>query len=452
MYHFATMTDHGLRIYDSILDMLSGPDNPTPLVRLTKVVPYRHTQVYAKLEWYNPFGAVKDRIAANLLLDAEKKGILKPGEKSLVEPTSGNTGLGLAMMANAHGYSLKTPLSKKIPQEKRAVLRFFGADVVELDDELCPAPGAPEGAIAYARQTARMPDFYMLDQYRNEANPESHYKTTGPEIWKQTKNKVTHFAAGLGTCGTVTGTGRFLKEKNRAVKVLGVHPKEGHDIPGVRSLVQLQQTELFRPKEYDGTTEVSNEEAYALTQRLVREECVIAGPSSGMALAGALKMVPDEPGNLLVVIFPDNIFKYASSVMRHFPSLFPPASAEAANPLNARLYDEMVAHAKTSRDAVDVDEARRMIERESTFVLDVRSPDKYAEGHVPGAVNIPLADLGASAARLPQDKDAPILTVCNRGNISANGMLYLKSLGYSHVKTLSGGTNAWVAEGLPTES
>jgi rhodanese-related sulfurtransferase len=171
-----------------------------------------------------------------------------------------------------------------------------------------------------------------------------------------------------------------------------------------------------------------------------------------MALAGALKMVPDEPGNLLVVIFPDNIFKYASSVMRHFPSLFPPASAEAANPLNARLYDEMVAHAKTSRDAVDVDEARRMIERESTFVLDVRSPDKYAEGHVPGAVNIPLADLGASAARLPQDKDAPILTVCNRGNISANGMLYLKSLGYSHVKTLSGGTNAWVAEGLPTES
>jgi cysteine synthase/rhodanese-related sulfurtransferase len=447
------MTDHALRIYDSILDMLSGENNPTPLVRLNKVVPCRHTQVYAKLEWYNPFGAVKDRIAANLLFDAEKKGILKPGEKSLVEPTSGNTGLGLAMMANARGYSLKTPLSRKIPQEKRAVLRFFGADVVELDDELCPAPGAPEGAIAYARQTARMPDYFMLDQYRNEANPESHYKTTGPEIWKQTRNRVTHFAAGLGTCGTVTGTGRFLKEKNRAVKVLGVHPKEGHDIPGVRSLVQLQQTELFRPKEYDGLAEVSNEEAYALTQRLVREECVIAGPSSGMALAGALKLVPDEPGNLLVVIFPDNIFKYASSVMRHFPSLFPQAQA-APSPnaeRNARLYEEMVTHAKTSRDAVDVHAARTMIDSGSAFVLDVRTPEEYGAAHLPKAVNIPLADLGASAARLPKDKDQPILTVCNRGNISANGMLYLKSLGYSRVKSLSGGTNAWVAEGLPTE-
>jgi rhodanese-related sulfurtransferase len=299
-----------------------------------------------------------------------------------------------------------------------------------------------------------MPDYFMLDQYRNEANPESHYKTTGPEIWKQTGSRVTHFAAGLGTCGTITGTGRFLKEKNRAVKVLGVHPKEGHDIPGVRSLVQLQQTELFRPKEYDGLAEVTNEEAYALTQRLVREEQVIAGPSSGMALAGALRMVPDQPGNLLVVIFPDNIFKYASSVMRHFPSLFPPATAAAGapNPLDARLYDEMVAHAKTSRDAVEVGEARRLIEGARAFVLDVRSPDQYAAGHLPGAVNIPLADLGASAARLPQDRDAPILTVCNRGNISANGMLYLKSLGYSRVKTLSGGTNAWVAEGLPTES
>ncbi|HYV85567.1 MAG TPA: pyridoxal-phosphate dependent enzyme, partial [Patescibacteria group bacterium] len=180
------MNDHALRVYDSILGLLSSAENPTPLVRLTKVIPYRHTQVYAKLEWYNPFGAVKDRIAANLLDDAEKRGLVSPGAKKLVEPTSGNTGLGLAMMANAKGYEVRTPLSNKIPLEKRAVLRFFGADVIELNDELCPAPGAPEGAIAVARQTARMPDFHMLDQYRNEANPDSHYKTTGPEIWKQT--------------------------------------------------------------------------------------------------------------------------------------------------------------------------------------------------------------------------------------------------------------------------
>jgi len=120
------MNDHTLRVYDSILGLLSSEDNPTPLVRLTKVVPYRHTQVYAKLEWYNPFGAVKDRIAANLLDDAEKRGQITPGGKKLVEPTSGNTGLGLTMMANAKGYSVRTPLSNKIPLEKRAVLRFFG--------------------------------------------------------------------------------------------------------------------------------------------------------------------------------------------------------------------------------------------------------------------------------------------------------------------------------------
>jgi cysteine synthase/rhodanese-related sulfurtransferase len=449
------MNDHTLRVYDSILGLLSGEDNPTPLVRLTKVVPYRHTQVYAKLEWYNPFGAVKDRIAANLLEDAEKRGHVKPGEKKLVEPTSGNTGLGLAMMANAKGYALRTPLSNKIPLEKRAVLRFFGADVMELDDELCPAPGAPEGAIAVARQTARMPDFHMLDQYRNEANPEGHYKTTGPEIWKQTRQKVTHFAAGLGTCGTITGTGRFLKEKNGGIQVVGVHPAEGHDIPGVRSIVQLRQTELFRPEQYDHMVEVSNDEAYALCLRLVREECVIAGPSSGMALAGALKKVPDAPGNLLVVIFPDNIFKYASSVMRHFPALFPAAQAsapaQAQNEVAARLYDEMLKAAKTSRDAVTAGEARAMLGGGEAVAIDVRPAERYAAGHVPGAISIPLANIGASIAALPADKDRPIVCVCERGNASANAMIYLKALGYSRVKSMSGGTRAWVEAGYPTE-
>ena len=447
------MNDHTLRVYDSILGLLSNADNPTPLVRLRKVVPFQHTAVYAKLEWYNPFGAVKDRIAANLLDDAEKRGELKPGEKKLVEPTSGNTGLGLAMMANLKGYTLRTPLSNKIPLEKRAVLRFFGADVMELNDELCPAPGAPEGAIAVARQTARMPDFYMLDQYRNVANPESHYKTTGPEIWRQTGEKVTHFAAGLGTCGTITGTGRFLKEKKRGVQVIGVHPKEGHDIPGVRSLVQLQQTELFSPAEYDAMVEVTNEEAYALCLRLVREEGIIAGPSSGMALAGALRKVPDAPGNLLVVIFPDNIFKYASSVMRHFPALFP-AAAPAASPSSerdARQYEEMVAAAKTSRDAITPAAAKTLVETAGVVVLDVRPAERYAAGHVPGAKSIPLADLGQSLQSLPADKDQPIVTVCERGNASANAMVYLKALGYSNVKSLSGGTRAWIEAGYKTE-
>ena len=257
---------------------------------------------------------------AHLVADGEARRTVQAGQK-LVEPTSGNTGMALAMIANAKGYRLTTPLSSEIPLEKRTMLRFFGADVLELEDTLCPAPGAPEGAIARAMEIAARPGFHMLNQYVNEANPEAHYTTTGPEVWRQTEGKVTHFVAGLGTCGTITGTGRFLKEQSSAVQVLGVHPGEGHDIPGVRSLRQLQQTQLFRPDEYDGLVEVQNQDAFDLCLRLNREESIIAGPSSAMALAGAFELVPDEPGNLVVVVFPDSAFKYASSVVKHLPGL-----------------------------------------------------------------------------------------------------------------------------------
>jgi len=445
------MNDHILRVYDSVLGLLSGEANPTPLVRLTRTVPFRHTAVYAKLEWYNPFGSIKDRIAANLLADAEGRGLIAPHRQKLVEPTSGNTGLGLAMMANMREHEVHTPLSNRIPLEKRAVLRLFGADVIELDDELCPAPGAPEGAIAKAREMARRPGFHMLDQYRNEANPESHYRTTGPEIWKQTREKITHFVAGLGTCGTITGTGRFLKEKNKAIQVMGVHPAEGHDIPGVRSLVQLRQTELFKPDEYDRLIEISNDEAYALCLRLIREESLIAGPSSGMALAGALAMVPDEPGYVAVVMFPDNIFKYASSMMRHFPEVFPGVEAGSAPGAQraAARYNEMVTIARSSRDTVSIEEARALMDR-GAKVIDVRPARSYAAGHLPGAVNIPLRDL-AMSPDLPGDLDRPIVTVCDRGNISTDGMLALKAMGYSNVKNLNVGTEGWLRAGLPTE-
>ena len=241
------MNDHALRIYDSILRLQCDADNPTPLVRLNRVSPFAHTVVYAKLEWFNPFGAVKDRVAANLIADGEARQTVHAKQK-LVEPTSGNTGMALAMIANAKGYSLTTPLSSEIPLEKRTMLRFFGADVLELQDTLCPAPGAPEGAIAKAMEIGERPDVHMLNQYVNEANPDAHYKTTGPEIWRQTEGRVTHFVAGLGTCGTVTGTGRFLKEQRSGLQVLGVYPAEGHDIPGVRSLRQLQQTQLYRAR------------------------------------------------------------------------------------------------------------------------------------------------------------------------------------------------------------
>jgi len=447
--------DHSLRVYDSMLGLLSNEENPTPLVRLNKVVPYRHTQVYAKLEWYNPFGANKDRVAANLIRDGEERGVLGPGKK-LIEATSGNTGIGLAMIANAKGYTLDTPLSSEIPLEKRTVLRFFGTHVVELDDSLCPMPGAPEGAIARARQTAAtQAEYEALDQYANEANPDAHYRTTGPEVWRQTGGKVTHFVAGLGTCGTITGTGRFLKEKNSATKVLGVYPEEGHDIPGVRSQRQLAQTELFRPDEYDAQMEVSNRDAYEMTLRLNREESIIAGPSSGMALVGALRMVPDEPGNLVVIAFPDNIYKYASSIVRHFPELAPPRSAEkeSGQSTSDRALAEMIENLKNPYDTIRVKDLDTQLQSpQQPLVLDIRSPEMFAESHIPGSVNIPQDDLAKRGSELPENRDAPIVTVCNIGKFSKHATLFLKSKGYRNVRSAKGGLSEWVRKGLPTAS
>ena len=447
------MNDHARRVYDSILGLQCDADNPTPLVRLNRVIPFKHTQVYAKLEWFNPFGAVKDRVAANLLADGEARRSVGPNQK-LVEPTSGNTGMALAMLANVKGYTLTTPLSSEIPLEKRTMLRFFGADVMELQDTLCPAPGAPEGAIAKAMELGDRPDFHMLNQYVNEANPDAHYKTTGPEIWRQTGGEVSHFAAGLGTCGTITGTGRFLKEQRPDVQVLGVHPQDGHDIPGVRSLRQLEQTQLYRPDEYDHVIEVNDETAYELCLRLNREESITAGPSCSMALAGALRLVPDEPGNLLVVIFPDNAFKYASSFVKHLPGMAAaaPGAAAKSNPLLEKMRENVRGNDDLT---IDVDDAHDQWQAEKPFVLDVRPRDQYDEAHVPGAFNIPLAELGDDSqylAVLPRDRDAPILSVCQRGNASLSGLLFLKSLGYRNVRSMNGGTLAWREKGFATDS
>jgi cysteine synthase/rhodanese-related sulfurtransferase len=452
------------------LGLLSSEENPTPLVRLNRVIPFKHAKIYAKLEWYNPFGAVKDRVAANLIRDGEERGVLGSGKK-LVEATSGNTGLGLAMVGNARGYPLRTTLSAAIPLEKRTVLRFFGTDVQELDDALCPMPGAPEGAIATARETAAtQPDFVLLDQYQNLANPDAHVRTTGPEIWRQTEGRITHFVAGLGTCGTITGNGRFLKSKNPAVKIFGVYPEEGHDIPGVRSKRALGQTKLYFPHEYDGEIEITNREAYDLTLRLNREESIIAGPSSGMALAGALKLVPDEPGVVAVVIFPDNIFKYASSVLRHFPQLTPPpvvaAGSAAPTPGAAsvvsppsrtdQLMDEMLENLKNPYDSVAVtDLAKELANTDGAVkpvVVDVRPFEQFSVLHVPGAVNLPQSELSQRKTELPADRDTPIVMVCGVGKFSKNTTLYLKSMGYRRVRSLKGGISEWVRKQQPTET
>lgn len=295
----------------------------------------------------------------------------------------------------------------------------------------------------------------MPNQYENEANLDAHFRTTGPEIWRQTEGRVTHFVAGLGTCGTITGNARFLKGKNAGIQVIGVHPEEGHDIPGVRSLKQLELTKLFVPDEYDTLVEVSDGEAFAMCLRLNREESMIAGPSSAMALVGALKVVEDQPDAVVVIIFPDNSFKYASTFERHFPEV------RAARPLDGaqthepspkeQLFSTLVENSRNPHNTCEVDDLRAALESdEPPLLVDVRSEDEHAKQHVTGARNIPVAELAARRSELPERLEQPIVTVCNLGNLSISGMLVLQSLGYRNVRSLNGGTVEWAKQGLST--
>ena len=442
------MSDHSLRTYDSILDLLPSAENPTPIVRLQRVTGFAHAQVYAKLEWYNPFGAVKDRVAANLIRDAEQRG---EHLQNLVEPTSGNTGIGLAMVSNTRQYGFAATLSREIPLEKRTALRLFGTQLYELDDALCPMPGQPEGAMARATELGEQPGWTQLNQYQNPANPEAHYLSTGPEIWRQTGGAVTHFIASLGTCGTITGTGRFLKEKNPSVQVIGVHPTDGHDIPGVRSRRALALTDFFTPDEYVAIVEIDDQEAYGLCRRLHLEESIIAGPSCALALAGALRTVPDEPGVIAVVVFPDNAYKYLSSFRRHLPDLFPAEDATptpAANPFAEHL-DAAFALAKNGPDVIDVAEAKRLIDSGVT-VIDVRNADEVARVRIGQSVHLALPALSAGSLEgLPTDHSGPVVTICAAGTRSLYALLLLKAQGYHDVKSVAGGMGAWVEAGLP---
>jgi rhodanese-related sulfurtransferase len=304
-------------------------------------------------------------------------------------------------------------------------------------------------------ELAEKPEFHMLNQYENEANLEAHIRTTGPEIWRQTEGRITHFVAALGTCGTITGNGRYLKSKNPDVQVIGVHPEEGHDIPGVRSLKQLELTKLFVPQEYDAIVEVSDREAFDMCVRLNREESMIAGPSSAMALVGALKVIEDQPDAVVVIIFPDNSFKYASTFERHFPEMRAARPSDGAttgelSKKEQRFYD-LVENSRNPHNTCDVYALRADLESAAPpLVIDVRSEGLYASQHVTGALNIPVDELGARHGELPEERDHPIVTVCTRGNLSIQGMLALQSLGYRNVRSLNGGTIAWAEQGLST--
>ncbi len=314
--------DHRTRVYENVFEMLPDEENPTPLVRINRLNPAPDFPLYAKLEWANPFGSVKDRAAWEMLRDLEARGEIG-GQRGLVEPTSGNTGISLAAMARARGYQMRAVVPNKVPLEKKILLKIAGAELDVVSDELCPAPGLGDGSINLAKTYAKASSqkYALPNQYENAQNVAAHFRTTGPEIWKQTRGRITHLFVSLGTCGTVTGAGRFLRERNPGVKVIAVQPTEGHDVPGLRNVAQLSVSRLFDPSLIDDILEVDFHLAYTRALELCQNEGLLAGPSSGLILDGALQIVQRDKRGFGVMIFPDNIFKYTANMVKHIPGL-----------------------------------------------------------------------------------------------------------------------------------
>src|SRR5437667_8864685 len=313
---------HQTRVYNDVFELLPSEENPSPMVRINKMNPGPGFALEAKLEWYSPFGSVKDRAAWAMLRELEEKGEIGSG-RGLVEPTSGNTGISLAAMASARGYHLRAVVPNKIPLEKKVLLKIAGADLEVVNDALCPAPGLGDGSINLAKSHAKAQakKYAMPNQYENEQNVLAHERTTGPEIWRQTEGKVTHLFVSLGTCGTVSGTSRFLKSKNPEIKVVAVQPTEGHDVPGLRNVSQLGVSKLFDSSLVDDILEVEFRLAYTRAMELCQIEGLLAGPSSGLIYEGAHEIILRDKQGFGVMIFPDNMFKYTSNMMKHIPSL-----------------------------------------------------------------------------------------------------------------------------------
>ena len=281
----------------------------TPLVALNRLgAACRPIRLLAKLEGNNPAGSVKDRAALSLFLGARNSGVLRAGMR-IIEPTSGNTGIAMAMIAARWGHPITLVMPESMSMERRTVMAAYGAHL-----ELTPDAAGMEGAIDRAWAMAQTGEGIIFDQFANPDNWKAHYRTTGPEIWRDTQGTITHFISAMGTTGTIMGVSRCLKEHNPAVQIIGVHPEEGSKIPGIRRWPADYLPKIFEPARVDRILEVSADAAAEMTRRLAREEGLFAGHSAGGALAAALTLARTLPGaGCLVVILPDRGDRYVST-------------------------------------------------------------------------------------------------------------------------------------------
>ena len=305
--------NRALRRYDDIRQLIANVDDPTPLVQLKRVTRDDVFPLYVKLEWYNPFGSIKDRTASYLLKGLAERG--KLAGKALVEPTSGNTGIALSALATLMGIPMTVTVPDEVPEEKKILMRMLGAEVWPTPDDLCPIDHPKDGAIALARSMLESDGedghFVMPNQYENPDNVCAHYETTGPEIWKQTEGRVRYFFAGYGTCGTITGVGKFLKEQNPDVQVIAIEPQRGHRLPGLKNLQESKPPGILDRDVIDHVIGVDDKPAYEMTKRLFREEGLMVGPSTGAIVHAAHEFGRGKQG-VAVGVSPDSGFKYAS--------------------------------------------------------------------------------------------------------------------------------------------
>ena len=292
------------------MSILSAIGN-TPLVEFTNFNKNSKVKIYGKLEGNNPGGSIKDRTALYLISKAEESGELSK-DRVILEPTSGNTGIALAMIGAAKGYKVRLFMPECVSVERQHILEAYGAEVI-----LTPAKESTDGAIIRAKEELnKRPDkYFMPDQFKNNNNVLAHYETTGPEVFSQTNGQIDYLVAGMGTTGTLMGVSTYLKEKKPGIKVIGIEPTEGHTIQGLKNMNESMVPEIFNPAKLDEKIVMEDGEAYEITRKLVLEEGILVGMSSGAAFAGALNVARDLNSGIVVVILPDRGDRYLSTTL-----------------------------------------------------------------------------------------------------------------------------------------